>query len=143
VPSSTATQRRLTVALVAYSAVLALVLLAPTSGPQSTSARWVADLATGVGVPERIATESRVEFVLNAVILMPVSALGSLRWPRTTWRDWTAYAFVIAGAVELMQGLFLPARSAAFVDVVANTLGGLGGAVAVALVRRWWRSPAP
>jgi hypothetical protein len=142
VPSATATQRRLTVALLAYGAFLALVLLAPTSGPQSTSARWVADLVTGVGMPERIATEARVEFVLNALILMPVSALGSLRWPRTTWRDWTAYAFVIAGTVELMQGLFLPARTATFVDVAANTLGGLGGAAVVALVRRR-RSPAP
>ena len=135
--STTATQRRLTVALVAYGAFLALVLLAPTSGPQSTGAGWVVDLATGVGIPAHIATGSRVEFVLNALILMPVSALGSLRWPRTNWRDWTAYAFVIAGAVELFQGLFLPNRSATFVDVVANTLGGLGGAAAVAIVHRW------
>ncbi len=71
----------------------------------------------------------------NALILMPVSALGSLFWPRTTWRDWTAYAFVISGLVELIQGLVLPHRAATFVDVVANTLGGLGGAVVVLALR--------
>jgi hypothetical protein len=131
----TVRRRELAIALAAYGVLLGLVLLAPTSGPQSTSAGWVADLVTSVGVPERIATGARVEFVLNAVILMPVSALGSLLWPRTTWRDWTGYAFVIAGTVELVQGLFLPQRSATFVDVVANTLGGLGGAALVAAAR--------
>jgi glycopeptide antibiotics resistance protein len=131
----TVTRGQLAIALAAYGVFLGLVLLAPTSGPQSTSAGWVADLVISLGVPERIATGARVEFVLNAVILMPVSALGSLLWPRTTWRDWTAYAFVIAAGVELTQGLFLPDRSATFVDVVANTLGGLGGAAAVAAGR--------
>jgi VanZ like family len=135
VAAPTVTRRQLALALALYGVFLALVLLAPTSGPQSTSAGWVADLVIGAGVPERMATAIRVEFVLNAIILMPVSALGSLLWPRTTWRDWTAYAFVIAGSVELFQGLFLPARSATFVDVVANTLGGLGGAGVVAAWR--------
>jgi glycopeptide antibiotics resistance protein len=74
--------------------------------------------------------------VCNALILMPVSAMGSVIWPLTTWRDWTAYAFVISGLVELIQGLVLPHRTATFVDVVANTLGGLGGAVAVLALRR-------
>jgi len=36
---------------------------------------------------------------------------------------------VLSGAVELYQGLYLPPRSAQFVDVVSNTLGGLVGAV--------------
>jgi VanZ like family len=132
VPSPTATQRGLTVALAAYGTFLALVLLTPTAGPQSTSVGWVDDLVTGLGVPAGLATPTRAEFVCNALILMPISALGSLRWPGTTWRDWTAYAFVIAGTVELAQALVLPERSASFVDVAANTLGGLGGAAAVA-----------
>lgn len=126
----------LTVALVAYCAFLAVVLLAPTAGPQSEGVSWAQTLTERIGPPAAFTAPGRVEFMCNALILMPVSALGSLRWPRTTWRDWTAYAFVIAGGVELLQGLLLPARSASFVDVVANTLGGLGGAAAVALLRR-------
>ena len=68
----------------------------------------------------------------RALILMPVSALGSLVWPRSTWQEWTAYGFVIAGSVELTQGLLLPARTASYVDIVANTLGALLGALAAA-----------
>ncbi len=135
---ATPSRRGITLALVAYCAFLALVLLAPTSGPQSSSVGLVDRIVIHLGVPARIATAARAEFVCNALILMPVSALGSLRWARTTWRDWTAYAFVIAGGVELFQGLFLPARTASFVDVVANTLGGFGGAAFVAALH-WWR----
>jgi VanZ family protein len=49
------------------------------------------------------------------------------------------YAFVGSCAVELLQGLYLPPRSAQFVDVVANTLGGLVGAVFAAPVARLLR----
>ena len=75
------------------------------------------------------------ESVSDAAILAPVSALGSLIWARTTWRDWTAYAFVIACGVELTQGAVLPHRTASQVDIVANTLGGLVGAVVVLAAR--------
>jgi hypothetical protein len=128
-------RRELVVALALYSAFLAVVLLAPTSGTQSESASWLGEVATSWGVPDRFVTQPRIEFLSNALILMPVSALGSLLWPRTTWQDWTAYAFVIAGFVEVVQGLLLPERTASFADVAANTLGGLGGALVVALIR--------
>src|ERR1700754_1001627 len=118
-----------------YSAFLAVVLLAPTSGTQSHAASVLGDAATWAGVPERMVTQGRVELVCNALILMPVSALGSLVWPSTNWRDWTAYAFVIACVVELVQGLALTQRTASFADVAANALGGLGGAGVVALGR--------
>lgn len=125
-------------ALAAYSVFLAVVLLAPSSSDQSRAAAWLVDLGDWVGVPDRLTTQARAEFIANALLLMPVSALGSLGWPRTRWRDWTAWAFVLAAAVELAQGLFLSARTASFVDVVANTLGGLGGALVVGVVR--WSS---
>jgi len=130
------------VALVAYGAALAFVLLVPAAAVPSSGASWTADLADRLGAPAWMVEPSRWEFLANALMVTPVPALGSLLWPRTTWRDWTAYAFVAAGAVELAQGLFLPARSATFVDVVANTLGGLLGAAAVWLARRLRRTPA-
>jgi glycopeptide antibiotics resistance protein len=130
-------------ALVVYSAALAFILLVPSGAVPSGGASWTAELAGRLGAPAWAVEPSRWEFLANALILMPLSALGSLVWPRTTWRDWTAYAFVIAGAVELIQGLALPARSATFVDVVANTLGGLGGAAFVLVVRRLHRRAGP
>jgi hypothetical protein len=133
---SDTTRRRLLVALAVYSALLGVALLAPTSGTQSTMASWVSDLGVWVGFSVETANQGRAEFLCNVAILAPVSALGSLVWRRTTWRDWTAYAFVIAGTVEVVQGLVLPDRTASYVDIVANTLGGLLGAAIVLALRR-------
>lgn len=123
------------VALAAYGAFLALVLLAPTSTHQSAAVAEFAELGVRLGFPPELATPARAEFLANAAILAPVSALGSLLWRWTSWRDWVAVAFVLACSVELAQGVLLPQRSATMVDVVANTLGGLVGAVLVGLVR--------
>ncbi|MDF1605001.1 VanZ family protein [Nocardioides sp. YIM 152315] len=130
------TRRWLLAALAAYVALLALALLAPTSGTQSGMASWVRDIGVTVGFDPERATQARAEFLCNALILAPVSALGSVLWPRTTWRDWTAWTFGAAVLVELAQGLLLPARTASNVDIVANTLGGLLGALTVAVSRR-------
>jgi glycopeptide antibiotics resistance protein len=123
-------------ALAVYSVLLAVALLAPTSGTQSTMASWVVDLGTWVGFSDELASQERAEFLCNAAILAPVAALGSLLWASTTWRDWTAYVFVIASTVELFQGVVLSSRTASYVDIVANTLGGLIGAVGVLVGRR-------
>ncbi len=130
------THRALPFALVVYSVLLCVALFAPTSGTQSSMASWVVDLGTTLGFSPETATQERAEFLCNAAILAPVSALGSLIWSSTTWRDWTAYVFVIASTVELVQGLVLPDRTASYVDIVANTLGGLIGAALVAGGRR-------
>ena len=129
-------RRLLAGALVVYSVVLAIALLAPTSGTQSEMASWVSDVGIRLGFSPETASQERAEFLCNAAILAPVSALGSLVWPRTTWRDWTAYVFVIASAVELVQGVVLASRTASWSDVGANTLGGLLGAVAVLVIRQ-------
>lgn len=129
-------RRALLVALVAYSAALAVALLAPTSGTQSHMASWVVDAGTAVGFSPETATQARAEFLCNALILMPVSALGTLVWRSTTWRDWTAFGFVIAGLVEITQGILLPDRTASYADIVANTLGCLLGALAGIVIRR-------
>jgi glycopeptide antibiotics resistance protein len=107
---------------VAYSVLLGVALLAPTSGTQSGMAGWIT-----YGWLD----QQRAEFVCNALIVAPVSALGSLVWPRTRWQDWTAWTFIGAGLVELTQGLLLPERTASYADVVANTLGALLGAFVV------------
>jgi glycopeptide antibiotics resistance protein len=134
--ASKSMRRLLVGALVVYSVALAVALLAPTSGTQSTMAFRVTELGTWIGFSPETASQERAELLCNAAILAPVSALGSLVWPRTTWRDWTAYVFVISGAVELVQGLVLSGRTASWVDIAANTLGGLIGAVVVLVGRR-------
>ena len=76
-----------------------------------------------------------MEFLCNVVLLVPFAVLGSLVLPRWSWQDWTAWGFLLAGAVELTQGLVLSGRDASYADVVANTLGALLGAWLVVAVR--------
>lgn len=129
-------------ALVAWVVLLAVVLLAPTSrGPD-----WVifhlTDALRGLGVPEVLAHPGRVESMLNVVAFVPLGLLGSLLWPRPTWRDWTALGFVASFLVEVVQAVALDARQATNADVVANTLGMLVGALLALLVRRLLRARA-
>jgi len=81
------------------------------------------------GAPAVMTGPGRVEFLLNAAMFAPIIFLAALTFPRHPWANWVVYGFVASGAVELLQGLYLPPRSAQFVDVVANTLGALVGAL--------------
>ena len=119
--------------LAAYLVFLAFVLLNPSAGVPSSSVAWLSEVGTRAGLPAPLVEPSRVEFICNVLILMPLSLLGSVLLPRLDWRDWTAYGFVLSGTVELLQAVLLPDRSATFSDVVANTSGILMGAVAYRL----------
>ena len=119
------------VLLIGYSALLAVVLFSPGSGAQSGMVTWLETLLRGMGAPRNWVTFSRLEIIMNAAIVAPVTVLGALILPRWSWRDWTACGFLVALLVELLQGLLLPAREASLRDVVANTAGALLGALLV------------
>ena len=119
--------------LAAYLVFLAFILLNPSADVPTSSVSWLAEIGNRVGLPGPLVVPSRVEFIANVLILVPLSFLGSALLPRLTWRDWTAYGFVLSGTVEMLQAILLPARSASFKDVVANTSGALLGAVAFTL----------
>jgi glycopeptide antibiotics resistance protein len=127
-------------ALVLYSALLAFALLWPTSDRQNHMVVWVGDVLTSLGTPAEVVTFGRLEVLANAVIVVPVSLLGSIAFPRVDWARWTAYGFLGAVAVEVVQGVLLGGRNASFSDVVANTAGILAGAVLVAVVRLMLRN---
>ena len=120
--------------LVVYSMLLALALFSPSSEHQSSAVVHLGSLLTSLGVPSRFVTFPRLEVVMNAAIIAPVTFLGSLSFPSWSWRDWTTAGFLVAVAVEFAQGLLLPGRQAAFSDIVANTAGALAGALVGALV---------
>jgi glycopeptide antibiotics resistance protein len=114
--------------LLLYVLVLAVVLFSPTSHVQTALVNDLVRVLQAL-LPDSWVTFTRVEVLMNAVIIAPVSFLGSRVWPRLRWQDWTAYAFVGASTVELIQGVLLPGRQASFSDIVANTIGALLGAV--------------
>lgn len=107
--------------------MLAVVLLSPTSQVQTASVVHL-DEALQLFLPDGLVTFFRVEVLLNILIITPLTFFGSIVWPRLRWQDWTAYGFIGAAAVELVQGLILPGRDASFTDVFANTAGALLGA---------------
>ena len=83
--------------------------------------------------------KSAVEFVSNIALFVPLSLLGSLLWQRWTWVAWTMAGFASSLVIETTQTL-LSGRSPTLLDVVANTLGALVGALLVLPV--WSRTRA-
>ena len=71
---------------------------------------------------------------MNLVIIAPLSFLGTMAFQSTRWQDWTAYGFLGAVAIEMLQGLLLPDRAAGFSDIVANTAGAFLGALVAGLL---------
>lgn|SRR5918994_3303242 len=129
-----ATRGLVGLALAVWTAFLAVMLLAPSAEGPTWLVDAVAGAAGDLGVPQSLAAPERVEFILNVVAFVPVTLLGSMLWPRPTWRDWTAGGFAASFLVEVLQAVALQERSATHADVVANTLGALVGAVLGALV---------
>jgi glycopeptide antibiotics resistance protein len=130
------TRRVLGGVLVIYLVLLAVALLAPTNTDQSSMVMWLIHFLVRGGAPPEALGFGRMEFVMNVAIIAPATLMASLLWPRWTWRDWTAAGFVVSGAVELIQALFLPHRDGSFSDIVANTLGATVGAL-LAVGARW------
>ncbi len=124
--------------LLLYAAGLLLVLFSPTAEVQTALVVHGADVLQ-LFFPDAWVTPSRVEVLMNVAIIAPVAFLGSIIWPRWSWQDWTAYGLLGSMAVELVQGVFLPDRSASFSDIVANAAGALVGALLHSLLM----TPAP
>lgn len=124
------------VLLVGWLLFLAWVLLQPSPASATGIVAHVSDALVARGLPETLVHPYRVEFVLNALMFAPLPFLGVGAFPRWSWTDWVAWAFVGSACAEVYQGLLLDNRSAQFVDIVANTAGALLGAVAAQVLIR-------
>ena len=131
------------VLLLAYLAALAGVLMQYDAAVAITVVTGTEDWLASIGAPAAMTASGRVQFVLNAAMIVPPVCLASLLLPRHPWANWVVYGFLASCAVELVQGLYLPPRSAEFADVVANTLGALGGALLARLLIRLLERRAP
>ncbi len=135
----TVTQDRAKVAFLGYAVVLGIILLNPSAALPAGGVSFVSEAADWIGLPAWLVAGHRVEFAMNVGVMVPLAVLGMLAWSSLGWRDWTAYGFVISLSVEAVQAVALAARSATYVDVVANTAGTMIGALAVS----WWRRRRP
>jgi membrane associated rhomboid family serine protease len=136
VPNLTRRNTTPLVALSVYLVLLLAVLLVPDGGVPSSSVGWVAGVAEAIGTPQWLLDPARFEFLCNVLILVPATFLGSMVWGAPTWTMWTAAGLTFSTAIELVQAVFEPNRSGSSIDVAANTLGALIGALAVLCGRR-------
>ncbi|WP_162794593.1 VanZ family protein [Nocardioides houyundeii] len=127
---TTTQTRALRIGFVLYVLFIAAVVFQPQPQVATGVVGGLDQTLLDLGMPERIVAPGRVEFVLNALMFAPITFLGYLGFGLRHWANWVVYAFVGSLAIEFIQGLLLPDRSAQFVDVVSNTLGGLLGVIA-------------
>ena len=86
-----------------------------------------------------------VEFTANIVLFVPVGLLGVVLLGSARWWVAVLAGFAASGLIELGQLVFLPARYATVMDVLANTSGAaLGALLALLLLAAIGsRSPTP
>jgi glycopeptide antibiotics resistance protein len=119
-----------------YLLAVAWLVWNPVPSAPTTSVFWLSDLATGLGVDAL--TPDRAELLLNVVMLVPLSLIGGLLFPRLRVADWTTIGFLASLLIEVVQRLLLPTRTGSSRDVVANTLGALVGALLLGAALHGW-----
>lgn len=75
-----------------------------------------------------------IEYTANIAMFIPLAILLALWLGRRWWWVAMVACFALSGAIETFQGLFLPSRYATFDDVIANTTGGVIGALIGAVI---------
>jgi glycopeptide antibiotics resistance protein len=126
-----------TVLLVLYCCIVLMATMWPTpldQGYEESITRLLGVLHRN-GIPEWFGY-SKLEFSANVVMFVPIGFLIVLL---LQWRVWWL-VFLLAPAfsvgIELVQASLLAERFATPVDVVANSLGAIIGALAAALLRQ-------
>jgi glycopeptide antibiotics resistance protein len=123
------------VLLVIYLLVVAFIVFLPTAGIASGSVHRIWSALHAVGAPDWV-TPNGVEFLTNVLLFIPLSFLGHTFRPHWAWGRWLLAGLTGTLLIEAVQMVLLPDRSAALIDVVANTLGSLLGYAVVVLVTR-------
>ena len=129
----------------AYLLTLTLIAFWPTPVDRAAHGTIVTVLARlhAHGVPDWV-DYTLVEFTANIALFLPVGLLGVVLLGSTRWWLAVLAGFTASSLIELGQLIFLPARYATVMDVLANTAGAtLGALAALALLAAVTaRSPA-
>lgn len=122
--------------LCVYGVALAWIVFAPgeDAGRVTGLVHELARALGHLGVPFRVGY-TVLEFAANVALFVPFGVLVPLVWVRLPWLITASCGAAASILIELVQ-LTIPSRVSTISDVVANTLGALLGALAVARVRR-------
>jgi glycopeptide antibiotics resistance protein len=127
---------------VVYVVAVLFIVLWPSASYAKSSVSRITEVVHALGGPSWITT-GMVEFATNIALFVPLSFLGAIILDRWGLTFWFATGFLATAGIELFQLVVLSARSASVVDMVANTLGAVIGAVLVRLCAPTPVSPAP
>ena len=109
---------------------IAWLVLNPNPSAPGRAVEVISRLMADLGLPEWASDPVLWEFLLNIALFVPLTFLAWLLWPRLGVLGWTLLAAVLSAYLELTQLLLLPTRTPTLSDLVANTSGGLVGALA-------------
>lgn len=112
-----------------YLAALGVILLWPDHLDRKAGAAYAVLYELFPG-----ATPRTMDFGLNVVLFVPFGVVLGVVLRGHPWRL-LGIACAVPLLVEIFQGVFLPGRTSSVVDVVANALGALIWAAAMALGR--------
>jgi glycopeptide antibiotics resistance protein len=121
--------------LVAYGLAVLAVVLQPVPIAANGSVHYGYRALVDLGAPSWI-SDGTVEFAWNVVLFVPLTYFGSVLLPRIAWQQWVGLGLLASAAIELVQLLWLPDRTASLSDIISNTLGALLGALAVHALRQ-------
>lgn len=128
-------RRLLVAAVVAYGAVLALLVLGPWGWALNRfTVRLYVLFRTDVPIAPDGALPEHYGLLLNVLLFVPLGALG-VALSRWSWWRVTGLAALASTAIELVQWGWLE-REATWQDIAANAVGALVGSVAVTLLAR-------
>ncbi len=120
----------MTIVAAVYLVALGIILLWPDHLDRHAGAAYALLYRLFPG-----ATGETMDFGLNVVLFMPFGVVLSAILRGHPWRL-LGIAWVVPLLVEIVQGVFLPGRTSSALDVAANTLGGLIGAVSAVVAGR-------
>jgi len=124
------------ITLIVYGLIVLLATMWPTPLDQGYSSSIDSLLAVlhRNGIPGWFGY-GKLEFLANVAMFLPIGFLVSMLLPARAW--WVSPIICIAASIgiEVTQSLFLSARFATLMDVVANTCGALAGALIAIAIR--------
>ncbi len=129
------TRRLLAAALVVELLGIAWLVLNPSAATPTGAVSHLSGLLTSLGLPEQLVGTDKVEFGLNVLLFVPLTALAALLWPRVPTWGWILVGFATSSTLEWLQLTYLSGRSSTSGDIISNTLGAAVGAAAVGSAR--------